>query len=151
MNPAPRGSALRIFLDANILFSAAQSDGAIRRLLRELQAAGHTLVADAYVVAEAERNVAAKTKAGADLPRVLATVQVNALMPSPALAEELLAWLPAKDRPVLSSAIGLQCQMLLTGDRRHFGSGFGRSMGGVLILSPLLLAQRLMAAPEQAD
>ena len=33
---------MRIFLDANVLFSAASSNGAIRQLLVALQIAGHT-------------------------------------------------------------------------------------------------------------
>ena len=52
---------MRIFLDANVLFSAARSAGAIRQLVHALHAAGHTLVADEYVATEARRNVAAKS------------------------------------------------------------------------------------------
>lgn len=37
---------MRIFLDANVLFCAAQSAGAVRQLVRALQADGHALVAD---------------------------------------------------------------------------------------------------------
>lgn len=51
---------MRIFLDANILFSAAKSDGAVRRLLGMLVDAGHTCCVDDYVVAEARRNLARK-------------------------------------------------------------------------------------------
>ena len=32
---------MRVFLDANVLFSAAKSDGAVRELLRLLLQAGH--------------------------------------------------------------------------------------------------------------
>ena len=51
---------MRIFLDANILFSAAKSDGAIREFLRLLADRGHECTVDAYVSAEARRNVALK-------------------------------------------------------------------------------------------
>ena len=34
---------MRIFLDANVLFSAAQSAGAVRQLIQALQADGHLL------------------------------------------------------------------------------------------------------------
>ena len=54
---------MRIFLDANVLFSAARSAGAIRQLIRALQADGHALVADEYVATEARRNIAGKAKA----------------------------------------------------------------------------------------
>jgi hypothetical protein len=70
---------MRIFLDANILFSAAKSDGAIRQLLRNLTLANHTLVADSYVQAEASRNIAAKADARAVtyLDTLLSQIEVN--------------------------------------------------------------------------
>ncbi len=46
------GSLETLEQDANILFSAAKSDGAIRRLLKELRGAGHPCVADSYVIGE---------------------------------------------------------------------------------------------------
>ena len=55
---------MRIFLDANILFSAAKSDGAVGRLLKLLIAAGHECWADGYVVEEARRNLDAKFSDG---------------------------------------------------------------------------------------
>lgn len=51
---------MRIFLDANILFSAAKSDGALRKLLRLLLNDGHECWVDDYVVTEARRNLRAK-------------------------------------------------------------------------------------------
>ena len=48
---------MRVFLDANILFSAAKSDGAVRELLRLLLDGGHECWADDYVVIEARRNL----------------------------------------------------------------------------------------------
>lgn len=59
-----RTESVRIFLDANILFSAARTDGAVRRLLALSEAAGHELWADAYVFEEARRNLAAKSPNG---------------------------------------------------------------------------------------
>lgn len=56
---------MRIFLDANVLVSAAKSAGAMRQLLHHLHAASHTLVADDYVTAEARRNLAAKATSAA--------------------------------------------------------------------------------------
>lgn len=53
---------MRVFLDANILFSAAKSAGAVRELLRMLLDGGHECWVDDYVVIEARRNLT--TKAG---------------------------------------------------------------------------------------
>jgi hypothetical protein len=51
---------MRLFLDANVLFSAAKSAGPMRELLMSLVRADHDLRADDYVVEEARRNLALK-------------------------------------------------------------------------------------------
>lgn len=63
-------------------------------------------------------------------------------MPSPVVVSDI-EWLPEKDRPVLGAAVRLCCDVLVTGDRTHFGAGCGHVFGGVTILSPRLLAERL--------
>ena len=136
---------MRVFLDANVLFSAAKSDGAVRHLLRRLLERGHECWVDAYVVSEAQRNLAAKgPEALSVLDALLAHLRVA---PAQAPTEDQVeaAWLPDKDRPVLSAAIRLGCDALVTGDRTHFGSGYGRVFGGVEIHSPRSLAERLLA------
>jgi predicted nucleic acid-binding protein len=136
---------MRVFLDANILFSAAKSDGAVRHLLRLLLDRGHECWADAYVVSEARRNLVAK---GPEALQVLDALLAH-LRVAPAQAaveaQAETAWLPEKDRPVLSAAIRLGCDALVTGDRTHFGSGYGRAFGGVKIHSPRSLAESLLA------
>jgi len=136
---------MRVFLDANILFSAAKSDGAIRQLLRNLTLARHTLVADSYVQAEAQRNIAAKADAQAmrDLDTLLSKVEVSTVQfaqSSPALQAAAL-WLPEKDRPVLLAAMALACDVLVTGDSTHFGPGYGKRFEGITICSPRQLAE----------
>jgi predicted nucleic acid-binding protein len=132
---------MRIFLDANILFSAAKSNGAVRRLLADLHADGHTLVADAYVAVEAQRNIAAKaTGDGGDyLQALLSRIEVNGVQLA-ATAGSAALWLPEKDRPVLLAAIACQCDVLVTGDRTHFGPGYGKTYDGVTVYSPAQLA-----------
>ena len=137
---------MRVFLDANILFSAAKSDGAVRGLLRLLLERGHECWADAYVLAEARRNLQAKgAEALQVLDALLPHLKVAGAMPATAapagLAEADLAWLPEKDRPVLAAAARLQCDVLVTGVRTHFGSGYGRSFAGVAVHSPRSLAE----------
>lgn len=139
---------MRVFLDANILFSAAKSDGAVRALLRLLLERGHECWADAYVVAEARRNLRAKGPASL---RVLDALLPNLkLAPAalhdaaPAAHRALSAWLPEKDQPVLLAAIRLGCDVLVTGDRTHFGAGYGRAFEGVTVHSPRSLAERIL-------
>lgn len=139
---------MRVFLDANILFSAAKSDGAVRALLRLLRERGHECCVDGFVVAEARRNLQAKGPEALDaLDALLADLHVADLAWSAqrTAAQAAVAWLPEKDRPVLAAAIALRCDALVTGDRTHFGSGYGRAFGGVTVYSPRSLAERLLA------
>ena len=134
---------MRIFLDANILFSAAKSDGALRRLLDLLLAGGHECQADGYVVEEARRNLIVKAPAReAALQTLLRRMKVADVHPSGPVPEAALV-LPEKDRPVLSSAIRHRCDALVTGDRTHFGRFYGKTLGGVAIHSPRSLADWL--------
>jgi hypothetical protein len=135
---------MRVFLDANILFSAAKTDGAVRQLLRLLSEQGHECCADAYVLAEARRNLDAKgPQALAVLEALLPHLHVAPALPAGAPAA-LVDWLPEKDRPVLAAAIRLGCDALVTGDRTHFGAGYGKTFGGVTVHSPRALAARLL-------
>ena len=58
----------------------------------------------------------------------------------PANAHAAVQWLPEKDRPVLMAAIALRCDALLTGDRTHFGMGYGQTFDGVTTYAPAQLA-----------
>jgi uncharacterized protein len=135
---------MRIFLDANILFSCAKSDAAVRRLLALLAKAGHECWADGYVAEEARRNLAAKAPDGLpELKALLSRMNMAAVQSSSDPPAFMLA-LPEKDRPVLAAAIRLGCEALVTGDSTHFGSLFGKTFGGVTVYSPRLLAQTLL-------
>lgn len=137
---------MRVFLVANILFSAAKSDGAVRALVRLLLERGHECWADAYVVAEARRNLLAKGPPALHvLDALLPHLRLAAAAPVAVVPAGELDWLPEKDRPVFASAIGLHCDALVTGDRMHFGAGYGRSFGGVTVHSPRSLAEQLFA------
>jgi len=137
---------MRVFLDANILFSAARSPGAIRRLVEEIQACGHECVADEYVIAEARRNLEQK------FPSTLTDFEsrlrgISRLSSPPSLSTPSLALLlPEKDRHVFASAIQHQCDALITGDKTHFGRLYGQTIAGVCIHSPQSLAEVLVGA-----
>lgn len=134
---------MRVYLDAKILFSAAKSDGAVRELLARLVRGGHLLVADAYVVEEARRNLARKgPSALAMLEQLLGDVEL-ALVRQLELPTRVAALLPEKDRPVLAAASRLGCDVLLTGDRTHFGDLYGKRVLGLVVHSPRSLAEAL--------
>ena len=134
---------MRVFLDANILFSAAKTAGAVRELLSRLAAGGHVLCVDAYVVEEARRNLLAKgPEAAATLEALLARMEVAAFHPG-ALPPRVAALIHEKDRPVVAAAVRSRCDALLTGDRTHFGAMYGEELSGVAIHSPRSLAESL--------
>lgn len=139
---------MRVFLDANILFSAAKSDGAVRRFLVLLQARGHEGWADAYVVEEARRNLAARYPEDvALLDALLSGLHVaSGYRRDPELEARLP--LPEKDRPVLAAAIQRHCSALVTGDRTHFGALYGQTVQGVTIHSPRSLAEALLGSGD---
>jgi predicted nucleic acid-binding protein len=135
---------MRVFLDANILFSAAKSAGAVRKLLARAHAGGHTLCVDGYVVAEARRNIEAKGhEALAVLEDLLRNLEVVPFRLT-RLPPDAAALLPEKDQPVLAAAIRLKCEALVTGDRTHFGALYGRTVGGVAVHSPRSLAEAIL-------
>lgn len=92
---------------------------------------------------EARRNLAAKAPGGlAVLEALLARINVAGVQHE-SVAQAALK-LPEKDRPVLASAMRLQCEALVTGDRSHFGAFYGKRLGGVSVHSPRSLAEMLL-------
>ena len=73
---------MRIFLDANLLFSAARSPGATFRFLALLLDARHECWVDDYVITEARRNLDLKAPGSlAVLERLLKRLRVAPLPP----------------------------------------------------------------------
>ncbi len=122
-----------VFLDANILFSAAyRSDAGLKRLWK---LPGARLITSAYAAEEARRNLGYPERRE-DLEGLLDSVEV---VTTALLAEQLLystVKLPEKDQLILLAAIGAGATHLLTGDFRHFGPYYGERIQGVLILPP---------------
>ena len=122
----------RVFLDANVLFSAAyRLDAGLRRLwgLKDVE-----LVTSAYAVAEARRNLDT-TQQRADLTKLLAVMTVLAV-PLGNFSFPPGIELPEKDSPILAAAIHARATYLLTGDFKDFGRYYGQTVEGVLILRP---------------
>lgn len=134
---------MRVFLDANVLFSAAKSDGAVRELLHRLVRAGHVLCADTYVVEEARRNLLRKGPAALQAFETLLLPVEVASFRSAELPRAVADGINPKDRPVFAAAVALRCDALVTGDRTHFGALYGQVLLGVRIESPRSLAERL--------
>ena len=134
---------MRIFLDANVLFRAAQTDSAVRKLIIRLHESDHQLVVDAHVWEEARRNLVARYPAA--IPALDALAEPIEIFPLYG-GDQDVGSLPIddKDKPILAAAIDLDCRALITGDRTQFGHLFGTAVQGVTIYSPSLAARALL-------
>lgn len=120
----------RLFLDANVLFSAAYREDAPLRRLWQITRAG--LITSTYALVEAERHLdEAQRVRLAELMRQVAVVPDVPTGDHPEGVQ-----LPDKDTPILAAAIASRATHLITGDRRDFGTLYGRRIGGVPILPP---------------
>lgn len=131
----------KIFLDANVLFSAAyRSRSGLHRLW---QLDDVELITSEYAVEEARRNLSGEASRKR-LTSLLQSVQV--LTRIPLAVSPLEIELPDKDQPILLASIQAGATHLLTGDKQHFGAHFGRRIHGVLILPPSEYFQRRAAS-----
>src|SRR5258708_3322036 len=111
---------MKIFLDANILFSASWPGSRTGKFLA-VALKWAEVVTNAYAVEEARRNLARHKPAALEkLWRLVRTLHLtNDATGVPDLV------LPTKDRPILEAAVAAGCTHLLTGDFKHFGSLLG--------------------------
>lgn len=129
---------MRVFLDANILFSAADPHSATRRLLNTLF--HHTaVVANRHVWEEAARNIERKRPGLLQEPRELE----GRLGFVSQFSQIEFASIPEKDQPVIRGAVGSKCTHLWTSDLRHFGKLYGKEIHGTKIVSSIMLADEL--------
>lgn len=115
---------IRVFLDANVLFTAAHNPDGKAALVIELGVRGYwQLFTSDYALEEAGRNLKRK------FPRSLATLEEM----RPALrisshhgAIPELTGLAGKDQPIFQAALACEATHLLTGDIRDFGRFMNR-------------------------
>ena len=115
---------LRVFLDANVLFTAAYSPAGLSALLIELGAAGRvTLLTSPLAIVEAERNLEAKRPEALPTLQGSLTAAVRVVRePAPGDVERLTPpELSSKDRPLLAAAIVARATHFVTGDVADFG------------------------------
>ena len=119
---------LRVFLDANILFTAAYSPDGLSVLLVEVGAAGRvTLLTSPLAIVEAERNLEAKRPAALPTLRGSPTAVRVVREPASADVERLTPpELSSKDRPLLAAAIVAHATHFVTGDVADFGRWMDR-------------------------
>ena len=122
----------QVFLDANVLFSAAyRLDTPLRKLFSLPKV---MLVTSAYALEEAKRNLPSGQQR-AELERLCNSVEVVSVLP-PQGKIPILVKLPENDRPILWAAISVRASHLLSGDFKAFGRFYGQTIEGVAIMPP---------------
>ena len=121
----------RVFLDANVLFSAAYRERAGLLELWELPRVA--LLTSGYAAEEARRNLEDE-EARRRLHHLLKEVEILPEATRLTLPDGIR--LTEKDRPILLAAIAARATHLLTGDVSDFGPYFGKRIQGVLIQTP---------------
>jgi uncharacterized protein len=115
---------MRVFLDANVLFTAAHNPRGKAAFVIELAAAGHWALFTSHSAREeAERNLGVKYPASlASFAALLQNITV--------VAADLSAPFPSnlspKDAVIFQAAVSCRATHLLTGDLRHFGPFMNR-------------------------
>jgi predicted nucleic acid-binding protein len=122
----------RVFLDANVLFSAAYTQSSSLHRIWRLDDV--ELVSSDYAVEEARRNIMrVRPQCRTTLERLIRHLVVISCVCADSLPDDVE--LDDKDRPILAAAIEARASHLLTGDKTHFGHLFGQTIRGVLIVT----------------
>lgn len=139
---------MRLFLDANVLFTAAHNPAGRSAAILQLARAGLCdVVTSPHALEESRRNLRLKYPGAMPALEELLTV----ISVEPEAASKDVAWaleeqsLPLKDAPILAAAVQARCDVLVTGDRTHFGALYRRRFRGVEVLSPADALARLLA------
>jgi len=124
----------RVFLDANVLFSASLGGEVWSAIWGAAEAGGYQLVSSPYAVVEAQENLERKRPpALRELSRLLRSVT---LVAEAEAADWTRTLLPEKDVPILAAAVAAGCGVLLSGDLRHFGPLMNRDDLPLTVMTP---------------
>ena len=110
---------MKLFLDANVLFTAAHNPRGKAALVIDLGRQGHwQLWSSTYALEEARRSLAWKFPESVDALRAVVGV---VLIVEQAAAGVFPPGLSQKDRPIFQAAAACEASHLLTGDLKDFG------------------------------
>jgi len=124
---------MRVFLDANVLFSAADVLSRTSEILKALVQLNHEAVTNTHAWGEVLRNISAKRpQALAGLKKISRQLEILDTFTPPLPLDIVCA---EKDVPILAGAIDAQCTHLWTGDKAHLGQYYGRRIQGVMVVS----------------
>lgn len=130
---------MRVFLDANVIFSASNKGSNVERLVALIIERGAAITSD-LALEEARRNILAKRP---DWAESFKTIPLRIEQVS-SVSFPLGVPLAEKDVPLLCSAIHGKCDYFVTGDKRDFGHLFNTTVSGVRVITLLGMAEIIL-------
>jgi predicted nucleic acid-binding protein len=129
---------VKLFLDANVIFSAAHREAGRAQDMIALARCGHCiLLASEHALEEARRNLDLKSsRFERRLAQALAQITIVAEAPVVLVEWAQGQGLPMKDAPILAAAVHAKADLLVTGDMRDFGHLFGHTLREVQVVTP---------------
>ncbi len=129
---------MKLFLDANVVFSAAHREqGRAQELIALAAAKRHTVMTSHHALEEARRNLEGKSRGFEKrLARLLERVMLVGEAPSTLVEWARGEGLPPQDASVLAAAVHAGADLLVTGDARDFGPFYDRVLRGVTVTTP---------------
>ncbi len=140
---------MKVFLDANVLFSAALPGSRMGEFVRSMRKHAE-LASSPAAVDEALRNVERKLTDATVVARNLQEL-LKGVSLSSSVVELPGVELVEKDRHILGAAVASTCSHLLTGDQRHFQHLFGNVVGSARVVHTAVLAEELGFQRSQSN
>ncbi len=136
---------MRLFLDANVLFTAAYSPQGVSRALMEAgRGRGDVLLTSHWAMAEAERNLLNKAPLALGAwPALRALLILVDEATAADIARARALPLVEKDAPILAAAWACAADMLVTGDVRDFGHLMEAGAHGLRVCTPRVALEGL--------
>jgi predicted nucleic acid-binding protein len=110
---------IRLFLDSNVLFTAAHNPSGKAALIINLSTQGYwEVITCSYAIEEAHHNIIIKFP---EYLKRFEALMVKVIKVPSRSGRNCQVLLPEKDRPILEAAIHYKASHLLTGDIKDFG------------------------------
>jgi len=122
----------RLFLDANILFSVAYGSPSLNRFWDLASDKKVLLLTSAHAIEEARRNL----EESSHLDRLENLLKGAVIVPEPPADYACPISLNKKDIPVFVAALSSKATHFISGDIKHFGKYFSKSIEGMIVCTP---------------
>jgi len=130
-------SKLRVFLDANVFFSAFYGSRNCERIIKAHQQEEISLVTSSLVIEESLRNIQEKIPAVISSFKDLLTNNPPELIADPAEIDPKIRLLvDEKDQPIFTSAILGKVKYFVTGNTKDFKAKELQKVTGIKVLTP---------------